>query len=244
MNDLSKTSRVPRAKLYEVLDSLNRKGLIDVLPETPQRFRANPVSALYDTRVEELRAEEAELKRTIGELMVQLVAGSGERRDPEREFVHVLHGRTHFAVLARHLVDAARSSLVLVGDKLVLPRLRFHEELTTALARATARVDVRILVPDQAVDHVEGRRVSLDELEATMRRAAWTGGDALLIVRDAQEWLVVRFQPPDLHPSRGNDHVEVGRDPEIAALWAQLASEAWERGVPWSSAPANRAATP
>src|SRR5687767_6345164 len=126
-NDLSKTSRVPRAKLYEVLESLNRKGLIDVIPETPQRFRANPVSALYDTRVEELRAEEADLKRTIGDLMLQFVGNADVKpRDPERDFVHIAHGRTHFPILARQFVAEAKSSLLLIGDKLIIPRLRLY----------------------------------------------------------------------------------------------------------------------
>ncbi|HLE47187.1 MAG TPA: helix-turn-helix domain-containing protein, partial [Candidatus Thermoplasmatota archaeon] len=51
VNDIAKESRVPRAKLYEVLETLSRKGLLDIIPETPQRFRANPLTALYDTRL-------------------------------------------------------------------------------------------------------------------------------------------------------------------------------------------------
>lgn len=234
-NDLSKTSRVPRAKLYEVLESLNRKGLLDVIPETPQRFRANPVSALYDTRVEELRAEEAELKRNIGELMLQFVGtGIEKTRDPERDFVHIAHGRTHFPILARQFVLEAKSSIVIIGDKLVLPRLRVYEDTLQALARTAQTLSVRVLVPEDAVEQVDGRRVRLDEISERVRRAPWPGGDACVIVRDQTEYLVTRFLPNDLHPSRGSDLVEVGHEREIAALWHKIGVDAWERAAAWT----------
>jgi sugar-specific transcriptional regulator TrmB len=237
VNDLSKTSRVPRAKLYEVLESLNRKGLIDVLPETPQRFRANPVSALYDTRVEELRAEEAELKRAIGDLMVSLGPSTRPpRREGDREFVHIAHGRTHFPILARQLVAEAKSGLAVVGDRLFLARLRFYEDLVEALARAAKSMPVRILVPNQVLEEMDGRRLRLDEIEDLVRRAPWPQGEATVWVRDQAEYLAVRFQPNDLHPSRGSDRVEVGQDAEIAGLWHRLVHVAWEQATPWSGA--------
>lgn len=237
VHDLSKTSRVPRAKLYEVLESLNRKGLVDVLPETPQRFRANPVSALYDTRVEELRAEEAELKRTVSELAVQFTAQSPERgASSDSDFVHIAHGRTHFAVLARQLIDKAQSSLMIVGDRLVLARLALHEDLARRLAVAATKISVRILVPQNAAEQADGRRVRLDELAPRIRRGSLPPGDALAFVRDREEYVVVRFFPNDLHASRGSDRVEVGRDPEIATLWDRLAGAAWDAAEPWSPA--------
>lgn len=237
VNDLSKTSRVPRAKLYEVLESLNRKGLIDVLPETPQRFRANPVSALYDTRVEELRAEEAELKLAVGELMVSLgPSGRPARKGGEGEFVHIAHGRTHFPILTRQLVKDATSGLSILGDRLFLARMRFYEDLLDALARAATKFPVRILVPQQALEEYEGRRLRLDEISELVRRAPWPAGDATVWVRDQAEYVAVRFQPNDLHPSRGSDRVEVGQEGEIAALWHRLIQAAWDQATPWSPA--------
>jgi len=235
VNDLSKTSRVPRAKLYEVLESLSRKGLIDVIPETPQRFRANPVTALYDTRIEELRAEEAELKRAVGDLMVSLgPSARATKTEGDKEFVHIAHGRTHFPTLARQLVREATSSLAIVGDRLFLARLRFYEDLLEAVARASPKVDVRILVPHEVLEEIDGRRVRIDEIASLVRRASWPNGEATVWVRDQNEYLAVRFQPNDLHPSRGSDRVEVGQDSELAALWHRLVQDAWQHATPWS----------
>lgn len=234
VNELAKLSRVPRAKLYEVMEALNKKGLVDVVPETPQRFRANPVSALYDTRVEELRAEEAELRRTVGELVVDFVPQTKEDRgEAERDFVHISHGRTHFAVLARALVGAATKSITVVGDRLLLARLRLYEDLVQAMAEKAANLPLRILVPDNVVDQVDGRRLHLDELSENVRRLGQPLGDATVLVRDQEEYLVTRFLPNDLHPSRGSDRVEVGRDAEIAALWHRLATNLWDTARPW-----------
>jgi HTH-type transcriptional regulator, sugar sensing transcriptional regulator len=235
VNDLSKTSRVPRAKLYEVLESLNRKGLVDVIPETPQRFRANPVSALYDTRVEELRAEEADLKRSVADLMVALAQGQKAAAADDTDFVHVLHGRTHFATLLRRFIAETRTSIHVIGDKLFLPRLRILEDLADGLARTANKASVRILLPAHAVEEIEGRRIRLDEVAPLLRRAPWPLGDAAVVVRDQEEYFVVRFLPNDLHPSRGSDRVEVGREPHVAALWHQLVEDVWQRAPAWQA---------
>lgn len=231
VNDIAKTSRVPRAKLYEIMEALNRKGLCDIIPDTPHRYRANPISALYDTRVEELRAEEGELKRAISELMLQLVPStrSATLDGSETDFVRVLHGRSRFPHQARRLVEAATTSLTMVGDRLVLARLPLYEDLARALALAAEKVTLRILVPENVVETLEGRRLRLDELAPRIRRGPLALGDAMVLVRDQEEYLLVRFLPNDLHPSQGQDRMESGVDTEIAALWHRLASALWER---------------
>lgn len=228
VNELAKTSRVPRVKLYEVLLSLNRKGLVDILPETPQRFRANPITALYDNRVEELRSEEAQLKRTIGELALQFAAQSRDRKtEQERDFLSLAHGRTQYLAALRQLLPRTQTSLLILGDKLFLARLRVYDELLPALTELAARATVRILIPQNTVDVVEGRRIVLDELEPAIRRGELRVDDAAIWIRDREEYVQCRFVPNDLHPSQGSDRVVLGRDPEMANALHRLVDAAW-----------------
>lgn len=220
---------MPRTKLYEVLESLNRKGLVAILPETPQRYRANPVSRYFDVRLEELKAEETELKRVVGELMVQLRPATRQVQfEGEGDFMHLEYGRNHFPVLLRQFVAEAKTSLTIVADRLFLARLRVYEDLVRAIGLAARAVAVRILVPANSVQEVDGRRVRVDELEDLIRRVTVPMGDACAVIRDQQEYFVTRFMPNDLHAKQGNDRIEVGRDPEMAALWHRLATALWE----------------
>ncbi len=158
------------------------------------------------------------------------------REDPEREFVAISHGRPHFAVLLRQLLHGAKKSVVVVGDRLFLARLRNYDDIVQTLATHARTLPVRILVPDNVVDLVDGRRVRMDELADQIRRLPVPLGDVTIAVRDQEEYLVTRFLPNDLHPSRGSDRVEMGHDTEIAALWQRMAQALWDQAKPWAAA--------
>lgn len=233
VNELAKVSRVPRSKLYEILLGLNRKGLVDIIPDTPQRFRANPLTALYDTRLEELRAEEEALKRSISDLALQFTTHAGDRKvEQERDFLAVSHGRTQYLAHVRQLVNGARNTLLVLGDKLFLARLRLYEDLVPAMAALADKVALRIVVPENVVESVEGRRVFVDELASHVRRSPLQLGDASVWIRDQEEYVQCRFVPNDLHPSRGSDRIVLGRDGEMASVLHRLVDLAWASGRP------------
>lgn len=237
VNDLAKSSRVPRAKLYEVLDGLNKKGLLETIPSTPQRFRANPLTALYDTRSEELRSEERQLKRTIGELMLQLLpkASDASVSETERDFLHFARGRAVYVSTVRHLMERTMNRLCVMGDTLFLARMRLYEDVLQVLGRIAAKGHVQVLVPSNVVTVVDGRRIHVDELTDVLRVAPVAGGDAGWWIRDESEIVDVHFLPNDLHPSRGNDRVVVNRDSETAAVRARMFHALWERSQPMRS---------
>lgn len=241
VNDLARASRVPRAKLYEVLEGLSRKGLLETIPETPQRFRANPLTALYETRAEELRSEEQMLKREIGELMLQLLPSQKDAApDGDRDFMHISRGRTVVVGAARQLLERTQKSLVIFGDKLVLARFRIHADLYEKVARFASRGELRILVPEDAVTSIEGRRVHVDEILDHVRIVPVRGGDATLWVRDDAELLEAHFVPNDLHPSRGTDRLILNRDPEFAGAQSRILRSVWATGTPIKSGLAAR----
>lgn len=241
VNDLARSSRVPRAKLYEVLDGLSRKGLLETIPGSPQRFRANALSALYETRAEELRSEERQLKRVIGDMMVELLPSPKTAApDAERDFLHLAKGRTVFVATLRQLLERSQKSLLILGDRLVLPRLRLYEDLYQRLALLAQRTDVRCLLPEDALMAVEGRRIHVDEIADHVRSVPIAAGDVLTMVSDDVEIVEVHFLPNDLHPSRGSDRIIVNRDPDMAQQRAALLRSVWATASPLQSGLAAR----
>lgn len=229
VQELAKASRVPRAKLYEVLETLNRKGLVEIIPDTPQRFRANSVTTYYDARMEELRAQESELRRTLSDLSLMLSQGSRQASmENGRDYVTMSTGRTHFGAHLRRLVEHAQESLLIIADRCFLARIQRNEDFANRLAVAAQRVQVRIVVPANTQFEAEGHRVRVDELEPYVRQASLNLGDACLMVADQREFVLVHFQPNDLHPSRGDDRVVAGQDTAWATMWHRIGYQIWE----------------
>lgn len=232
-NELAKASRVPRAKLYEVLESLGRKGLLEIIPDSPQRFRANALTGFYDTRVEELRSEERQLKRTIGELMVQLVPHPRDAAaEAERDFVLISRGRGAIVTACKQLVDRAEKRILVVGDTLILARLRLYEDLLSKLAAFASYGDLRVLVPSNVVTVVDGRRIHLDEIAESIRVLPFAGGEACMVYRDEAEIVEVHYVPNDLHPTRGSDRIIVNRESEVAKMQSRIFDALWETARP------------
>lgn len=232
-NELAKTSRVPRAKLYEVLETLGRRGLLETIPDSPQRFRANPLTAYYDTRVDELRSEERQLKRTIGDLMVQLLPKPRDAaQESERDFVLIARGRGALVSNCKQLVERAERRILVLGDTLVLARLRLYEDLLLRLAAFRSKGDLRILVPSNVVTVVDGRRIHVDELEDSVRILPFAGGEACFVFRDEAEVLEVHYVPNDLHPTRGSDRIILNRESEVAKLRSRIFDVLWESARP------------
>lgn len=180
-----------------------------------------------------MRNEESDLQKSVAELTLYLTQAEPAREpEGEREFLHVQHGRTHFPILCRQMIERATSSLTIVGDRLLLARLRVYEDLVNRLAALSTAIRVRILVPENSIHQIDGRRVAVDELGDQIRQVPLSLGDVCVVVRDQEEYFMTRFLPNDLHPSKGADRVVVSREREFAALWARLAGAAWEAGRP------------
>ncbi len=46
--DVAERSAVPQGRIYDVLEKLHGRGLIELLPEQPKRYRALPFEAFID----------------------------------------------------------------------------------------------------------------------------------------------------------------------------------------------------
>lgn len=169
--------------------------------------------------------------------MVELLPQTRETApESEREFLALAKGRTVFVASLRQLVERAQTSLILVGDRLLLPRLRLYDDVYDRIARFQAKGELQVLLPEDAVFAVDGRRIHVDEIADAVRIASVPAGDAMVAVRDEHEILEAHFVPNDLHPSRGSDRVVHNRDPEIAATHARLLRRAWASGARMPSA--------
>lgn len=146
---LAERSAIPRAKVYEVLRSLERQGFAVSTSTRPSKFKAVPLEDVvntledrakveYETRLEQLTEIHRELEKNLSE-----AKGGSTGED---EMVWILRGRDNIYNAIDKIVDESRDKIVAATtEKGIVRKLFRHKD---KLADASKRgVDVRMLAP-------------------------------------------------------------------------------------------------
>src|SRR3989338_9849807 len=71
-SDIAKRAGVPRNKLYEIAESLNKKGFVEIIPEKVMKFRAVPFETVCDMHMSSWRRQLDEIAKTKNEIIQRL----------------------------------------------------------------------------------------------------------------------------------------------------------------------------
>ena len=124
---LSKDSGIPRARIYDVLDSLQAKGFVVRKATRPVEYQALPLPTVYKN-LERSRTDEhakglAEIK-SIALALSSVMENAREERRPVAEDAVILSGRhTIYSRLAEEM-DKCTESVVICTDKEGIERKR------------------------------------------------------------------------------------------------------------------------
>ncbi|MEM5829368.1 MAG: helix-turn-helix domain-containing protein [Candidatus Aenigmatarchaeota archaeon] len=124
-NELSKATQIPRSKIYEVLESLISKQMVEVLEEKPKLFRAIDARVAIKGLIDEKEHELKFIKERASNLISQLKAF--ERRGEEIEGIWEQNGEKAIEVLnklAEMLERANKYSISITRDFSLSPMLR------------------------------------------------------------------------------------------------------------------------
>ena len=55
-SQISPLSKVPRTRIYATMQQLHEKGLVQILPETPLRYKAVPFATYLQTLADDMRS--------------------------------------------------------------------------------------------------------------------------------------------------------------------------------------------
>lgn len=200
--EVSRLSRVPLAKVYNVLDNLLSRGLVLAEPTSPKRFAPVPLAdyfaALRAQRLREARELE-DAAREVGELF---------RVEPEAPSfaegrVRTLKGRGPNLQHLETLLDAARE------DVLLAPSLgffsRFQRVWPAFEAAAERGVRVRVLVDVARVP--EGHRLAMTRCAQVRHREdlAQAAEPVCLLLVDGTRAHAIHHVPDDGGLLRGAD---------------------------------------
>ncbi len=193
--ELSEKASIPYSKVYGVLESLRRRGWIEVGGGRPRVYY--PKSPLEALRVERIRRERSfeEHRSVILEELQPIYEGRGLRERPE---VWIIRGLGNILSSLRRMVEEARRELMIalpaVDEELLMP-------LSTPLSLARSRgVGMLLLTTMEVASKLGDYLHHFDEVR--VRDEMFGGG----IIADGAETLLILDATPGGRLAIASDH--------------------------------------
>ncbi len=218
-------SRVPRTRVYETMQQLHEKGLVQILPEKPLRYRAVPFSSYLRLLAEDHRRQAQQLAMNAAALAREF-SPSPLPTSEDRGRFEALYGRRNIRDKLAEMYEHAETQVTAIGS-----------------VHSPARIlhGLGALLEERSVLGVEAKfafftdRRNEPEVRALARIAAVRHIDFFTPVErhavDGREFLMSHPIPDDDSATRGEDIAIWTDDPAIASAMEQSASRIWEMGT-------------
>lgn len=222
--DVAHRGRIPKGRVYEVLGELHAAGAIDLLPESPKRYRAAPFAQLFDRRVR-ARLDEAEALRGERERLVALFPSLPTPASGAPSIV-MLREAEAFEERARAVLARADREVLALGPAALGPRLAgWGDVVREAQARG---VRWRALLAVEPASSAAAGALASWGVEVR-HRPAGADADAGVVVEGRRRVLVCWGLAAG---PRGEAPGFVVEDLALAATLAGAFDDLWERGAP------------
>ncbi len=229
-SEIPATSRVPRTRIYATMQQLHEKGLVQILPEKPLRYKAVPFSTYLKYLAEEYREKAAQLSENASNLAREFTVGAIEAPETRGRF-EAIYGRRNVRDKLVEMYRGAESEIIGIGS-LHSPARIVHGLGIDLEEKAAADVAVKFAFFVDPANETEIRQLSryadvrhIDFFTPVCRHGV-----------DGREFLMSHPIPDDASPSRGEDIAIWTDDAAIAGAMAQMTERIWEMGKPVTAA--------
>jgi sugar-specific transcriptional regulator TrmB len=219
-------SGVPQGRVYDVLEKLHGRGLADVLPETPKRYRATPFAIFLERELQTHHERMAFLEKQRRELLSGMGAPEAARAEPASYLV--LRGRAALVHRTAELVQGAQREVMWLGSEGLGLRLSLAEgAMRHALGRGVRTSLLLPVTPSNRAMIEAAARLGAEVRHIPSGAAAASG----LLVADGARVLMSHADPDDASGAQGDATAVVVEEPRIAEGLRALVEDAWFRGV-------------
>jgi len=218
-------SRVPRTRIYETMQQLHEKGLVQILPEKPLRYRPVPLSNYLRAQAEDYRRKAQQLSSDATGLAREFSV-SPLGAPEERGRFEAIYGRRNVRDRLVEMYDRAEERIVVIGSAHSPSRLL--RGLGTQLEeRAASGVRARLCF--FLTEENEAAVRSLSRVSEIRHIDFFTPVERHGV--DDRQFLMSHPIPDDDSALRGEDIAIWTDDPAIAAAMEQMAELIWEMGT-------------
>ncbi len=225
-SEIPALSRVPRTRVYATIQQLHAKGLVQILPEKPVRYRAVPFPKYLRNLAAEYTQRASHLSENAEELSREFKASAIQVPDRPGHF-EVIYGRKNVRNRVLEMYASAEREVIATGS--VHSAVRMVRGLGPAM-EDLARRGIRISL----AYHVSPDNES--EVQTMAQYAEVRHFEFLTPVCrhgvDAREFLMSHPIPDDDSSSKGEDIAIWTDDPAIAAALSHMTQRIFETGKP------------
>ena len=217
-------ARVPRTRVYTTMAQLNERGLVEILPESPLRYKPVPFSTFLAKLAAEHKDTARRLEAQLPALSEQFAVSVGQKPEGRGRF-EAIHGRRNAREKLVKMYSAASRTIVGIGT--VNSPGRIQKALASHLqTKWKAGVQIRYAFPV--------RNENREDIRALMKFAEIHDIDFLmpvyLHVVDSREFIMANPIPDDESFYRGEDIAIWSDDPAIAEAIMRMSERIWSTG--------------
>ncbi len=219
-------SKVPRTKIYGIMRQLHEKGLVQIVPETPLKYRAVPFDMFLEKQIVEMREKSNELEANKETLSKEF---EFSHKKPERQGkFEVLYGRRNVRDRLNKIYTQAQSEILSIGTSNSPARI---VNTTLWVIEDKKGVDIKYAFPVNA-----GNREKVEKI-AKYAEIKHIDRDPPMhfVVVDSRECMLIHRVPDDPDPVRGDDVAIWTDDEAIVNAMKEIAKSFLNGGVGYSS---------
>jgi len=235
-SEVSSLSKVPRTRIYATMQQLHEKGLVQILPEAPLRYKAVPFAAFLRTTAEDLRRRAKQLDASL-EALSREFAINPQREPESRGRFEAIYGRKNVRERLLSMYDATNREVIGIGTTKSPGRIlgAFAPNLVEKSKQGVRLKYAFCFTPENR-----------DDVRALLRYGEVRHIDFLMPVYmhvfDGREFLMSHPIPDDDSSFRGDDIAIWTDDPAIAGAMSEMAERIWGMGkAPDEALPEGRA---
>lgn len=223
--DVANLSRVPRTKIYSVLDDLHQKQLAEIIPERPKKYAVVPFDQYLRTFEREYKAKLAKIEEDKKLLMEAFAAKELPGQEKAGSF-HVLKGRKNVLNRKYEMVSRADREVLEMGTEFSAVRMGYYMPLLRERAREGTKL--RLLAPI-----TENNEENVDEFSriGEVRNNPGKSPGSVIMVIDDSEVLISHYVPDDEHLFKGEDVAIWSDDKAIVRDMKHTILSHWEKAT-------------
>lgn len=215
-------ARVPRTRIYATMSQLHEKGLVEIIPETPLRYKAVPFENYLTKTVDDLRERAGVLEKNLDGIAKEF-AVIGQITPEEKGRFEAIYGRRNARERLIKMYESTEKSWVGIGTTRSPGRVMrgFGEHI---IEKAAKGVRFRYAFPVTPENLKDVQRLSK---YAQIRTVDFTV-PMYMHVSDAREFIMSHPIPDDDSFYRGDDICIWTDDKALAQAVANIMERTWE----------------
>src|SRR2546425_62492 len=225
-SQISPLSKVPRTRIYATMQQLHEKGLVQILPETPLRYKAVPFATYLQTLADDMRSRAKQIDTGLAGLAREF--GINAQREPEsRGRFEAIYGRKNVRERLLKMYDGATREVIGIGTTKSPGRIlgAFMPNLVDKAKQGVRLKYAFCFTPDNRGDVTALLKIAeVRHIDFMM--------PVYMHVFDGKEFLMSHPIPDDDSSYRGDDIAIWTDDPAIADAMSEMAERIWEMGKP------------